>query len=135
MPLLVYVIMPAGSDKAFESKRSALEASARHRGWATHFPLDPNVSHGYAQTTPIPFELSGVLEEMRAASLIVADLSLERPSCYYELGLAQALGRPTFVVAARETQIHQLAGRDEVRYYRDLQELALLMNEALGEHG
>jgi len=133
-PPLAYVIMPVGSDRAFESKRSVLETSAHHQGWATHFPLDSNGSTTSPGTGKIRFDLPVVLEEMRAATLVVADLSLERPSCYYELGLAQALGRPTLLLAAEGTRIHQLAGRDDVRYYADVQELGLLMATALNNY-
>jgi nucleoside 2-deoxyribosyltransferase len=71
---------------------------------------------------------------MKAASLIVADLSLERPSCYYELGVAQALGRPTFLLAVTGTAIHQVADRDRIHFYADLKELSVMMDTALTEH-
>jgi hypothetical protein len=37
---------------------------------------------------------------MLLAVFVLADLSLERPSCYFELGLAQAVRAHVFVIAA-----------------------------------
>jgi len=40
-----------------------------------------------------------ILERIAAARLIVADLTLERPNCYYELGYAHALGKHVIICA------------------------------------
>lgn len=42
-----------------------------------------------------------ILELIGSSSVVVADLTFERPSCYYEAGYAHALGRPV-VLTARE---------------------------------
>jgi nucleoside 2-deoxyribosyltransferase len=130
-PNLVYIIMPVGSDEAFESKRAVLEASSKAHDWITHFPLDSTSRQDNRHITETNFKLPEVLAEMKAASLIVADLSLERPSCYYELGVAQALGRPTFLLAVTGTVIHQVADRDRIHFYADLKELSVMMDIAL----
>jgi nucleoside 2-deoxyribosyltransferase len=130
-PNLVYIIMPVGSDEAFESKRAVLESSFKAHDWITHFPLDSASRQDNRHITETNFKLSEVVQEMKAASLIVADLSLERPSCYYELGVAQALGRPTFLLAVTGTTIHQVADRDSIHFYTDLKELSVIMDIAL----
>jgi len=71
------------------------------------------------------------MAKMQDADILVADLSLERPSCYYELGVAQALGHPIFLVAAAGTPIHQVANRRQIHFYEDIQELSILMNIAI----
>ncbi len=51
--------------------------------------------------------LSGLVdrikEEIRRARFVVADLTDERPSCYFEVGYAEALGRPVIPIASKES--------------------------------
>lgn len=55
-----------------------------------------------------------IKKEIRSALFVVADLTDERPSCYFEAGYAEALGRPVIYVASKqsverpgtETKIH-----------------------------
>lgn len=134
MPNLAYLIMPVGSDEAFDSKRAAIEAASLRLGWLTHFPFDYMARKDHQQDSAAEFRLPQVIADMQTAALIFADLSLERPSCYYELGIAQALGRPTFVVAATGTAIHQVADRNSVSFYANLEELSHLVSATLSEY-
>jgi hypothetical protein len=43
---------------------------------------------------PLEDLVGRIKEEIRNALYIVADLTDERPSCYFEAGFAEALGRP-----------------------------------------
>lgn len=106
--LNVYVIMPVGADPSYSAKRKVLGHVARKLGVSLHLPLENSTSH----QSP-----SDVLEEIRRSDLVIADLSLERPSCYFETGLAQALGKRTRLIAAAGTDVHQVFGRDRVRFY------------------
>jgi len=45
-------------------------------------------------------------DEIRASSFVVADLTDERPSCYFEAGYADALGIPVVFVASKESVVH-----------------------------
>ena len=63
--------------------------------------------------------------------MVVADLTLERPSCYYEVGLAQALNRQVVLVAERGTPIHQAHDRDKVIFYDSLDDLSAKLTRAL----
>ena len=110
----VYFVGTVGTDPAFAQKREALLAVAAEANWSICFPLERHSS----------FDLKIALADMEASSVVFADVSLERPSCYFEIGLAQAIGVPTVVVAQSGTQLHQFAGRDQVRYYNDLGEYA-----------
>jgi hypothetical protein len=84
---MVYVIMPVGSDPDHLDRRGAIEEAVLECGLTPHFPAD-DVRHD------VSFDLDRARRELRRARLVLADLTLERPSCYYEVGLAQALGRP-----------------------------------------
>ena len=45
-------------------------------------------------------------KSIRNAYFVIADLTSERPNCYYELGFAQALKRPAILVAQKGTELH-----------------------------
>jgi nucleoside 2-deoxyribosyltransferase len=47
-----------------------------------------------------------IKEEIRRAHFVIADLTDERPSCYFEAGYSEALGRPTVYVASKESVLY-----------------------------
>jgi len=47
--------------------------------------------------------VSRIKQEIQRARFVIADLTDERPSCYFEVGYAEALGRPVLHVASRES--------------------------------
>lgn len=47
-----------------------------------------------------------VLNSIRIAEYVIADLTHERPNVYYEIGYADALGKPLILTARRGTKIH-----------------------------
>jgi nucleoside 2-deoxyribosyltransferase len=114
------MIMPVESDPKFSSKKAIINGIAVRRGLKVEFPTEWQQAslEGQAQS----FNVARGLAELGSADFIIADLSLERPSCYYELGLAQSLGKQVFLVAEEGTTIHQAAGRSDTRYYRGLDE-------------
>jgi hypothetical protein len=60
---------------------------------------------------------------VRDSALVVAEMTLPQPNCYYELGLAVAMDKPSVVVARDGTELEfDLAGRDFVPY-RNSEEL------------
>lgn len=106
----IYYISPVGADTEYGAKRDVLNDISKELGVEWFFPLDRYTS----------FTVPAALEDLRAAALVVADLSLERPSCYFELGLAQALGVPLSLIAKEGTVLHQAGGTDGVVTYQDL---------------
>jgi nucleoside 2-deoxyribosyltransferase len=110
-----FMIMPVGSDKQFPAKRRALSVILEERGHSAHFPLEEAFHEELEEH--VSFNLRRAVEALEAADLVIADLSFERPSCYYELGLAQALGKRTLLIAQKDSQIHQAAGRQDVQFY------------------
>jgi hypothetical protein len=107
-----YVIMPVGADTQFESKKSIIESVASEKDIKPHFPFD-RASYGN-------FDLDKTLTILRDAEFVLADLTMERPSSYFELGLAQALGKDVYLIAEDGTDVHQANGRSLTRFYRDL---------------
>ena len=106
-----YVVMPIGSDPNHLEKRDILTRLSSSKIFA-HFPI-------YSATEQ-NFDLEKTLEEIQAAEFVIADLSLERPSCYYELGLAHALGKRSYLLAESATPIHQADQRERVIFYQGL---------------
>ncbi len=47
-----------------------------------------------------------ILHNIRKAKFIVADVSESRPNCYYELGIAHALGKTVIHLANDSKDIH-----------------------------
>lgn len=122
MPL-VEIIMPLGSDPTSASKQQAIRRGAARAGFSARFP-----------NYPIPardFELSGLVERLREAIVVLADLTGERPSCYYEIGVAEAIGVPILLVAQIGTHVHQVGNRSRIRFYADLTELEVMSGELL----
>ncbi len=47
-----------------------------------------------------------IFEHIKKAELIIADLSYERPNCYFELGYALALGKEIIIISENGSKIH-----------------------------
>jgi hypothetical protein len=61
-----------------------------------------------------------ILEHIAQSRLILADLSGERPNCYYEAGFAHALGKDMVFAAHQKYQIHfDLAGYRFIRWHTE----------------
>jgi nucleoside 2-deoxyribosyltransferase len=121
----VHVIMPIGSDPLASSKKVAIAKGVKEAGLEARFP-------DYADREP-KFSLAKLIKEMRGAECVIADLSRERPSCYYELGIAEAIGKRVYLIAEAGTQLHQSAARSLVGYYKNMNELVQLVARALKE--
>jgi hypothetical protein len=120
---MAYVVMPVGSDSLYPKKRAAIEAGTSAAGYTAYFPLDKS---------PVGiFDLEKAKAELKTATAVIVDLTHERPSCYYELGLAQALHSRVFVFAERGTRLHQLYEREQVYFYGSLDDFTNLVIAAL----
>ena len=80
----VYIIGPVRSDPQYKQKRQVLADISSGYQYQFFFPFERYKS----------FSLDAVRSDLRNAAVVIADLSLERPSCYFELGVAQALDLP-----------------------------------------
>jgi len=113
----IYVISPVAADPDFEAKRAIVASTARSFDLVPLFPLDR--SPGIA--------LERANEDIRKARFVLADLSLERPSCYFELGLAEATGVDVDIIAKVGTPIHQVGYAAQVSFYRDVDDYKRLI--------
>ena len=120
-----HVIMPVGSNPDKNEHQKVISDVAEEYSIRPHFPR-------YATEDPV-FNLQSTLQDLRRSEFIFADLSLERPSCYYELGLSEALGKPVYLVAREGTDIHQTASRRLVNFYKDYDEFSRLLRGILSD--
>jgi len=123
--MFFHVIMPVGSNSNKDECQKLISNIASENGMRPHFPR-------YATEDPV-FNLQSTLQDLKRSEFVLADLSLERPSCYYELGLAEAIGKPVYLVAIEGTDIHQTASRRLVNFYKDNEELVTLLRGILSE--
>jgi nucleoside 2-deoxyribosyltransferase len=122
---VIYFIMPVGSDPMYRERREALRHILRGRGKIGHFPLEHN------ENTEL--NLDSIIADMNSADQVVADLALERPSCYFEVGLAQALGKRVRLIAPIGTDVHQVGERELVERYDCFDEYKSIIDKIISE--
>lgn len=64
-----------------------------------------------------------ILNHIALAEYVIADLSYERPNCYYELGYAHALNKKIILTASYDTKIHFDVSGFHVCKYKSVREL------------
>ncbi len=114
-----YVITPVNADPEFSTKRAIVSEIAASMGIEPLFPLD---------RLPI-VALERASQDISKAKFVLADLTHERPSCYFELGLAEAAGADVSIIARGGTPIHQVGYASQVNFYRDLDDYRRLVTE------
>ena len=70
-----------------------------------------------------------ILNHMKLAEFIIADLTFERPNCYYEIGYAHALNKKVILTAKKGTKVHFDVSTFPVIYYNSMVELENKLNE------
>lgn len=79
-----------------------------------------------------------ILENISSSRIVVAELSGERPNCYYEAGFAHALGKEIIFIIKQQDQIHfDLSGYRFITWRTESQLRASLKSrlEAINEKG
>lgn len=74
-----------------------------------------------------------VLHEIRTCEYLVADLSLERPNVYYEVGFAHALHKKPILYRRKGTRLHFDLSVHNVPEFKNATELRQLMRRRLTE--
>lgn len=110
-----YVIMPMGSDPIAKEKIITIRKIASSKNFTAYFPEYENEKQS--------FSIDSIINKVKGCSFVLADLSLERPSCYYELGIVESIRIPVYLIAKNGTDIHQTAKRDQVLFFRNFEEL------------
>lgn len=119
----IYIVAPAAADAARIPKREIVAAHCASRELVAYYPP-------YDLSSPT-FDLAGELKQIREARCALVDLSFERPSSYYELGLIEAIGQRVFLIAEEGTPLHQTSLRGDARFYSNLNEFDALVASIL----
>jgi hypothetical protein len=123
----VFVIMPSIRFNGSMQKLAILRRQSTVLGWQIHIP-------DYDHTAP-SFDLPATRQLIQSSEIVFADLSFERPSSYFELGLAEAYEASVCLVAAANTPIHQATRRNAVSYFSSMSEFEALFRSALESPG
>lgn len=72
-----------------------------------------------------------ILEQIKKAEVIIADLSYERPNCYFEVGYARALGKNIIIVYDSKSKIHFDVDHYDATQYHNMRELEQILRYKL----
>ncbi|MES1199445.1 MAG: hypothetical protein ABUS48_05625 [Pseudomonadota bacterium] len=120
----VYVVAPALSDPLWREKREIVSQACATRGLEAHYPhFTPGAG----------FDLQAETAKIAASAFALVDLSKERPSCYFELGIVEALDVDFALIAEAGTPLHQTSQPHAVRFYAGLEAFAALVMDILAD--
>ena len=122
----IFTIMPSEAYPDAATKRLLIEQCFRDAGWRVLMPE-------YDKDLP-DFDLEKTKMDLKNSDLVLVDLSDERPSCYFELGLAEAVGAPVAVISKADTPIHQTSLRSSVSTFSNIDEFENLLASILGKN-
>lgn len=117
----LFLITPYSSDPDFEQKKEIVARLAAEHNLVLLMPgtEELGTQKGIEQT----------LKMMQEADFAIADLSYERPSCYYEVGYLQGLGKPVYIIAKSSTLIHLINGK--LHGYNNIIDYKCIISEIL----
>lgn len=75
--------------------------------------------------------MQSMLDEIRRSSLILIDLTDEKPNCYYELGFAHGLGKNVIITARTGTKLHFDVSGERCIFWSNWNELSSKLSDAL----
>jgi hypothetical protein len=74
-----------------------------------------------------------IMDGIRGASFIIADLSLERPNVYLEVGYAWGMNKPVILVAREGQRLHFDLSHHKCLFYKTIGKLADTLEKAVIE--
>ena len=115
-----FVITPYRLDPLFGEKKKIIQNVSKLYSMTAYFASE--------QLSTDDLYIENTLNLFKKIKFFIADLSYERPSCYFEVGFAQALNKPVYLLAQQATIIHQLLNSEKIRFYKDLKEYETLIH-------
>jgi len=116
----LFVIMPINGDPLLEDTFDAIKTVSEKL----------NLNAERIDDIPSKIISEKILSSIRIAEFIVADVTLERPNCYYEVGYAHALGKNTILIAKEGTEVHFDIKGHQILFYKS----AVRLKELLESH-
>ncbi|MFH1845101.1 MAG: hypothetical protein ABIF77_18080 [bacterium] len=104
----VFVIMPIQGEKTGTQEDQRVYREYDERFVAMELVISDygGVAIRIDKEHPLEDLVGRIKKEIRDAAFIVADLTDERPSCYFEAGYAEALPRPIVYVASKQSVLN-----------------------------
>ena len=101
----VFVVMPIQGEKhgTQEDQRVYREYDERFVAIETVVAKFGGVAIRIDKEHPLEDLVGRIKKEIRDSAFVIADLTDERPSCYFEAGYAEALPRPVLYVASKQS--------------------------------
>jgi len=118
-----FMITPHMFDPSFNDKRDVVERLSS--------VLGIDVLYAPYQPSSDEFDIGKTFEMLKRVDFFVADLSYERPSCYFEVGFVQAMNRLINLIAVDGTNIHQVLNKDKIKYYAQLYDYEKLIESII----
>jgi len=118
---MIYFACPVLSDPDFEIKRKIIEKMEGDFSHKIHLPLTNGIPSYEDTETNIKKSLG-----------FIADLTAERPSVYFELGIALGYNIKIKVLAIKGTRLHQTPNID-VHYYDGIDQYVDVLRAAIYE--
>jgi hypothetical protein len=136
----VFVVMPIQGDRYGNQTEQTVHREYDQRFEVINETLQELgcVSIRIDKESPLGGLVERIKDEIRRARFVVADLTDERPSCYFEVGYAEALGKPVIYTASREsimnpgqeTKIH-FDIHQNIRFFTNHEQLADELKKAV----
>lgn len=103
----VFVIMPIQGEKYGDQDQQRIFKEYDERFDAIEEVLGDLECYAIRIDKEAPLEglVDRIKEEIRRANFVLADLTDERPSCYFEVGYAEALGVPVIYAASKQSVV------------------------------
>lgn len=101
----VFVVMPIQGEKygSMEDQRIYKEYDERFETIEKLLGDFDCVAIRIDKEHPLEDIVGRIKSEIRKADFVIADLTDERPSCYFEAGYSEALGRPVIYIASNDS--------------------------------
>ena len=121
----IFIIMPFGENR---EQKAAL--------WNTYTNIKQAAATVGYRAERVDFILGSnsidnkIYQNIEKAELIIADLTLERPNCYFEVGYAKALGKNLIFMSKNGTKIHfDVEHYDHITYDTEFEMFNSLQNK------
>lgn len=103
----VFIVMPIQGEKfgSQEDQRIFAEFDKRFEVLEKSLSKFGCVAIRIDKEHPLDDLVRRIKEEIRLSKFVIADLTDERPSCYFEVGYAEALRRPIIYIASKQSVI------------------------------
>lgn len=104
----VFIVMPIQGEKfgSMDEQRIYAEYDKRFETLEKLLGKKDCVAIRIDKEVPLESLVGRIKEEINRAKFIVADLTDERPSCYFEVGYAEALKKPVIYVASKDSVVN-----------------------------